>query len=378
MGAVTIRRAVSWVAIAALLALGCLDLVQHYAAHPGVALVSSFARVAPLVFYRRRPALAWGIELLAVLATALVTVPVAHSEPWPWAVTSVASLAATAGLVASLGRRVLSGVMLGALAVLSFVLIMGPKQGDALSGVAAMIACALAMIAGDFIHSRHTLATELAEERQVSAAERELRSVMEERARIARELHDVVAHHMSMITVQAETARFRHDDLPESAVAEFTEIARVARTSLSELRGLLSALRDESEDPNRTPQPTLADLPTLAERITASGTPVTLKTDTATKDLPQVMQLAVYRIVQESLSNVVRHAPTAKTEVTITKTEKKLHIEIKNERPTTQPKPTTRAGHGLTGLKERTTLLGGHFEVDQPSNGWRVRATLPL
>jgi len=379
MGAVTIRRVGLWVTVAGLLVIGVLDLMQHYSVRPSVAFVVTFPRVAPLLIYRWSPVVAWVLELAAVLTVALITVPVSSAEPWPWAVTSVASVTALAGLVASQGHRRVSSVMLAILTVVSFALSMTPRANDWASSAVAVIACALAIIVGDFVHGRRNLAAELAEERQVSAAERELRSVVEERARIARELHDVVAHHMSMITVQAETARFRHDDLLVSAEMESTEIAKVARTSLAELRGLLSALRDEKEDPNRTPQPTLADLPALADRITTSGTPVSLTVAADTTDVPQVTQLAVYRIVQEALSNVVRHAGNTKTEVTITRTNNTLHVEVTNARPPfARPTLSPGGGHGLVGLRERTALLGGHFEVDQPTGGWRVRATLPL
>jgi signal transduction histidine kinase len=379
MVAVTLRRIGLWVTVAVLLVIGVLDMTQHYGVRPGVAFVLTLPRVAPLVIYRSRPLVAWVLELLAALTVALLTVPVSPAEPWPWAVSSVASVTALAGVVAARGHRRLSSVMLAVLTVVSFFLAMTPKANSWAYSAVAVIACALAILVGDFIHSRRNLAAELAEERQVSATERELRSVVEERARIARELHDVVAHHMSMITVQAETARFRHKDLPLSAITEFTEIAKVARTSLTELRGLLSALRDESEDPNRTPQPTLADLPDLVHRMTTAGTPVTLTIPPTTTDLPQVLQLAVYRIVQEALSNVVRHAGNANTTVTIERTPTTLHVEITNARPLNpSPTPSPNGGHGLVGLRERTTLLKGHFEVDQPAQGWRVRATFPL
>jgi signal transduction histidine kinase len=379
MVAVTLRRIGLWVTVAVLLVICVLDVTQHYGMRPSVAFVLTFPRVTPLVIYRYRPLVAWLLELSAMLTVALLTVPVSTAEPWPWAVSSVASVTALAGLVASQGHRRLSSVMLAVFTVVSFILTMTPKANDWASSAVAVMACGLAIIVGDFVHSRRNLASELAEERQTSATERELRSVVEERARIARELHDVVAHHMSMITVQAETARYRHNDLPPSAITELTEIAKVARTSLTELRSLLSALRDESEDPNRTPQPTLADIPALVDRITTTGPPITLTMLPATTDLPQVLQLAVYRIVQEALSNVVRHAGNAKTRVTIKKTSTTLHMEVTNDPPTTSGHPpSSGGGHGLVGLRERTTLLGGHFEVDQPSGGWRVRATFPL
>lgn len=379
MGAVTMRRFILGASVAFLLVIGVLDLVQHYHTDPVEAYAWSVARAAPLLFFRRWPLEAWLFELTAVVATALVTVPVSPAEPWPWAISSTATLTGLAGLVATLGGRHLSTVMLSVLAGVGVLLTLWPGRGDWFAVLVTTILCGIGVVAGDVVYARRRMADALAEERQVSAAERQLRSVVEERARIARELHDVVAHHMSMITVQAETARFRHEGLPEAAIAEFTEIARVARASLSELRGLLTALRDDGADPNRTPQPTLEDLPPLVDRITASGTPVTMTMPPNTTELPQVMQRAVYRIVQEALSNVVRHAPGARTWVAITQTQTILRVEVTNEatKPHDPPKPKE-DGHGLSGLRERVNLLGGSLEIDQPNNGWRLRADLPL
>ena len=254
------------VTVALLVVLGPLDLVQHYGTDPPAALAFGAVRAVPLLCYRRFPLAAWLAELAAVVALAAVSEPVSPSEPWPWAFTSTAALTALGGLVAARGHRRLSVVMVGLLTGLGALLLIWSGRGDLASVLGTPVLCAVGVLVGDAIHSRRSMAAELAEEKQVSAAERELRSVVEERARIARELHDVVAHHMSVIVVQSESARYRLQGLPEQAVAEFTEIARMARGSLSELRGLLSALRDDGADPNRTPQPTLAELPALAAR----------------------------------------------------------------------------------------------------------------
>ena len=377
MGAVTYRRVGFGVTVALLVALGALDLVQHYRTDPPAALMFAVIRVVPLFVYRRMPLEAWLFELGAAIMLAAVSVPVTSAEPWPWAVTSTAAFTALGGLVAAQGHRRLSVVMLGVLTGIGVLLWLWPGRGDLTSVLVTSGICAVGLVIGDVVHSRRTMAVELAEERQVSAAERELRSVVEERARIARELHDVVAHHMSVIVVQSETARYRLDDLPAAAAAEFTEIARLARGSLSELRGLLSALRDDGADPHRTPQPTLADLPALVARIEAAGTPVTLTA--APGDLPQVLQLAVFRIVQEGLSNVVRHAPGARTWVDVARAGETLRVEVTNERaPGGGPLTEKEGGHGLVGVRERVMLLGGRFEVDQPDGGWRLRAVFPL
>jgi signal transduction histidine kinase len=377
---VTLRGVGFGVAVVVLWALGVLDLVQHYGIGAPSAAVLSLVRVAPLLFYQRRPVEAWVTVLAAVVVTASATTPLTSNEPWPWSITNILVVTLVAGLVASLGRRQLSLVMFLVLSGLYLVLALLPGRGDWATDVVVVVLSGIAIIVGDFLYVRRRMVAELAEERQVSAGERELRSVVEERARIARELHDVVAHHMSMITVQAETARFRHKDLPTVVAKEFTEIAHVARASLSELRGLLSALREDGADPHRTPQPTMADLPALVDRITAAGPSVSLTVAANTTDLPQVVQLAVYRIVQEGLSNVVRHAGNARTWVVITRVDNALETEVTNERPADQPRPSSEEsrGHGLAGLRERAALLGGTLEVDQPDGGWRLRASLPL
>jgi signal transduction histidine kinase len=124
------------------------------------------------------------------------------------------------------------------------------------------------------------------------------------------------------------------------------------------------------------PQPTLADVGELVERITAAGTPVRLVVDGDLATPPSVVQLSAYRIVQEALSNVARHAGGARTTVSLS-VQEKLTIEVVNAAPA-QPAAPIEEGHGLVGLRERATLLGGTFEVDQPDGGWRVRVTLPM
>ncbi len=379
MVAVTYRRLRLGVTVALLVALGALDLVQHYRTDPPAALAFSVVRAVPLLFQRRMPLEAWLLELSTAVGLAVVSTPVTPAEPWPWAVTSTAAFTALGGLVAANGHRRLSVVMLGVLTGIGLLLWWWPGRGDLTAVVVSSVLCGVGILVGDVVHGRRRVVAELAEERQVSAAERELRSVVEERARIARELHDVVAHHMSVIVVQAETARYRLTGLPDQAAAEFTEIARLARGSLSELRGLLSALRDDGADPARTPQPVVADLPALVSRIEAAGTPVTLTVGPGAEDVPRVLQLAVFRIVQEGLSNVVRHAVGARTWVNVAVAEGTLRVEVTNERVTGAGSLTEKeGGHGLVGVRERVTLLGGRFAVDQPDGGWRLRAELPL
>ncbi len=372
-----LRRGGIGLGVASMLTLGTLDLVQHYATPAPAAFALGAVRAVPILIYRWRPAEAWWLAFGAVFGTALATAPVSPSEPWPWAVSSVALLAPMTGVVAARGDRRWSAAAVGVVAATgSAMLLAWPARGGWPSVLTGVALCGVGAVLGDLVHARRRVAGQLAEEKQVSAAERARRSMVEERARLARELHDVVAHHMSMITVQAETARYRLPGLPDAVIVEFTGIAELARSSLTELRGLLATLRDERDAPALAPQPTLADLGGLVDRIVAAGTPVRLVVTGDPAGPPNVVQLSAYRVVQEALSNVARHAGGAPTTVRVGVGDQ-VTVEVVNEPP---PGPARDGGEGLglVGLRERVTLLGGTFEVDRPDGGWRVRATLPI
>jgi signal transduction histidine kinase len=361
----------------AVLALGTLDLVQHYDLDATTAYAFSALRAMPVLLCRWRPLEAWWLAFAMAVGTALVITPVSPAEPWPWAVSSLGPLVALTGVLAARGNRRHIGVALGTVTAAGAVLALTGRVPDGwVSAAAGAALCGVGALVGDLMHGRRRVSTQLAEERQVSAAERGRRALVEERSRIARELHDVVAHHMSMITVQAETARYRLPDLPERAAEEFTGIARLARGSLTELRGLLSALRDNEDGPAFAPQPTLAGLGALTDRITAAGTPVELRVSGELAGLPAAVQLTAFRVVQEALSNVVRHAGGAPTTVSVSLTDA-LEVEVVNDRPA-GPGAVSDRGHGLVGLRERVTLLGGAFEAAEHDGGWRVWARIPV
>jgi signal transduction histidine kinase len=371
-----LRRVGIGLAVAAMMTLGSYDLVHFYEMSPAWALPASALRSVPILFYRR-PYPAWWLAFGSCVAVSVGSLFVGFVGPdtWPWTYSSMVLLTAMTGVLAIQGRRRRTGVAVALIAGLGAVPAMAFSNWLWQNVLVCTVLVAVAALIGDVVHSRRRVAGELAEEKQVSAGERARRSLVEERARIARELHDVVAHHMSMITVQAETARYRIPDLPEPVVGEFAGIAKLARDSLTELRGLLTALRDEQDAPALAPQPTLADLPELAGRITAAGTPVRLTVTGDVAGLSDAVQLSAYRIVQEALSNVVRHAPGTASTVDI-RAAGELTVEVVNARPA-HPTAPGGDGHGLVGLRERAALLGGTFEVDQPGGGWRVRAMLP-
>ena len=225
---------------------------------------------------------------------------------------------------------------------------------------------------------------ELADARRDVEVEQSQRAVAEERTRIARELHDVVAHSMSVIHMQATSASYRIKNLDPEARAEFAQIAAGARSTMREMRQLLAVLRDESADAELAPVPDLGRLPELVESAGRAGVPVELRTAEAVAAtvLPESVALAAYRIIQESLSNVIRHAPGARTAIGLDLDGADLVLSVVNDAATTPAQPMEapgRAGHGLRGMRERVRLVGGSLEAGvRDEGGYRVVARLPI
>jgi signal transduction histidine kinase len=201
-------------------------------------------------------------------------------------------------------------------------------------------------------------------------------ALMEERARIARELHDIVAHHVSMIAVLAETARLTTPDLPEEGKRRFEAIGNTARDSLSELRNLLGLLREDAgAEAERAPQPGLADLEALVDDAREAGTPVRLTRAGRAVSLSPGVDLTAYRILQEALTNARRHAPGAGVELELRYEDGTLHLEVRDNGPGAGAEAN---GHGLAGMRERAEMVGGTLDAGPaPAGGFAVRAELP-
>jgi signal transduction histidine kinase len=225
---------------------------------------------------------------------------------------------------------------------------------------------------------------ELAAARHDVEVEQSQRAVAEERNRIARDLHDVVAHSMSVIHMQATSASYRIKNLDPEATAEFAQIAAGARSTLREMRQLLAVLRDESAEAALTPVPDLGRLPELVESAGRAGVPVEVRTAEAVRAtvLPESVALAAYRIIQESLSNVIRHAPGARTAIGLDLDGVDLVLSIVNDvasQPAQPVESPDRAGHGLAGMRERVRLVGGSLEAGvREEGGYQVVARLPI
>ena len=204
------------------------------------------------------------------------------------------------------------------------------------------------------------------------------RILTEERARIARELHDVVAHRVSLMTVQAGAAKTVAASDPAAAVRAMAAVEEAGRQALDELRHLLGVLRPTSVPDAMQPQPGLAELDPLVEQTRRAGLDVSLTTDGALSGLPARVELSAYRIVQESLTNVVKHAgPGARTRVRLTNDGSCLLVEVTDDGRGATVLPG--AGHGIVGMRERALLLGGSLDVGPGADGgFGVRARLPL
>lgn len=218
------------------------------------------------------------------------------------------------------------------------------------------------------------------------SAELQHRAVVAERLRIARELHDVVAHHVSVMGIQAGAARMLLDSDPDRARESLHVIEEASRTAVAEMRSLLGALRGatgDSEDDSRLPEPTLAELPALLEEFTANGLAVEF-TDTAgqeaLQEVPLPLQLSLYRIIAEALTNVRRHSTADRARVVLRVSSPPgawVEVEIVDDG---RPLPATSgSGLGQLGIRERIASHGGQAEIGpRPSGGYRVRARLPL
>jgi signal transduction histidine kinase len=246
----------------------------------------------------------------------------------------------------------------------------------------AFLTAAVPVLVGVVVRTRRGSTERLAVQERRHEGERAL---LEERQRIARELHDVVAHHMSVIAIQAEAGPYKVQDPPKELVESFAEIRASALSGLKELRRVLGVLR--SDAPDIAPQPGLDDLEGLLESARSAGVTVTAGVSGTARPLPAGVDLSAYRIIQEALSNAMRHAPGAAVQVKLYYGDAALVVEVRNDHcppgtgaPGEQDRvPADGGGHGIIGMRERATMLGGHLQAGPTEKGeFLVTAALPL
>jgi signal transduction histidine kinase len=249
------------------------------------------------------------------------------------------------------------------------------------NGAPMLVLSAFALLLVCLWHVRHTAQQEVTAQQTVTAQERSRRTLLEERTTIARELHDVVAHHMSVVAIQAEAAPYRVENPPEELERAFATIRENAVAALTELRRILGVVRAEDYEAPDAPQPTLADLDALLVNVRDAGLTVEKVVTGAVRELPQGVELSAYRIVQEALSNSLRHAPGASARVEIGYVLGGLGVRVVNG-PMPEPslvKPSPGAGHGITGMRERVAMLDGEMTAGPTEDGgYEVAVFLPV
>jgi len=259
-------------------------------------------------------------------------------------------------------------VVVGAATLLS-----GTAAGHFQNSVPFAIVVVVAMLLVRRVVGDRERRAQLAErERDVAARE----AVVEERARIARELHDVIAHHVSVMVVQAGAERRALDQSNESTRDVLETIEHTGRGALTEMRRLLGMLRDENPDP-LAPQPGLGDVPVLVGQLREAGLPVELHVDGERRELPVGIDLSAYRIVQEALTNALKHAGDAHATVRVRYGADALELEISDDGEGASDTAGS-GGHGLVGMRERVALCGGRFHASRnAAGGFTVQAVLP-
>ncbi len=253
-----------------------------------------------------------------------------------------------------------------------FISSFGPKGSPKNTALFAVVELAVMVLVRRVVGDRERRAQLAERERDLAARE----AVVEERARIARELHDAIAHNVSMMVVQAGAERRVLDESSGATKEVLVTIERIGRGALTEMRRLVGMLRSDVGDP-LAPQPGLDDLPTLVEQVRGAGLPVELRVEGDRRELPVGIELSAYRIVQEALTNALKHAGRAQAHVHIRYGQESLELEILDDGGGAQA-PLASGGHGLVGMRERVALYGGHLDAGRrPTGGFSVRVLLP-
>ncbi|MGC4750412.1 sensor histidine kinase [Micromonospora sp. DT201] len=382
-----------WWLVTGLLALAALPLnvalgAVKFDVPPLVAFVAGIGQSTALILILVRPRAATELQFLAVAVFA-VAIPPDSQSTWPLTVPGMFTLIAHIGLIAAhTTRRAALTTWWASTLLLTLVVLFDPRGRSLTDGLTMMIlypslsAIVLGVVLM-FLRWRE-IRRELAEARHDVEFEQSQRAVAEERTRIARELHDVVAHSMSVIHMQATSASYRIKTLDPDTKDEFARIAAGARSAMREMRHVLAVLRDESADAELTPVPDLGRLAELVESAGRAGVPVEVHDFDALRAtvLPESVALTAYRIIQESLSNVIRHAPGARTTICLGLEGDDLVLSVVNDAAAQPAEPMEapgRASHGLSGMRERIRLVGGSLETGpRDEGGYRIAARLPI
>ncbi|WP_406280843.1 histidine kinase [Nocardia sp. NBC_00881] len=343
------------------------------AAQPFIAALAAF----PVLLVRINPALGWAISAGSALVIALA-IPHQPNNELPFEVVHVLSLLLLLFAVALRAQGQIVAAAWAATALLFSTTM--PGEGDAFANAAWgwPVALAALVLFGLLIRWLVLSRRQLVRQEEENEVERARRAILEEKARIARDLHDVVAHHMSLVVVQAQTAPYRVEGVTPAARAEFESIGATAREALNEIRGMLGVLRSDGQLPEHAPQPKAADVIGLFEGAQRAGVRIAWTVDGPLDTVSEIIGLALYRIAQESLSNASRHAPDAPVQVHITRGAELL-LTVTNGPGVTVARTIGNGGHGIAGMQARALAVGGDISAGpRADGGFEVRASLPL
>ncbi|MER6804577.1 MULTISPECIES: sensor histidine kinase [Streptomyces] len=366
------------VGVAALLALWA-GSVGSGASDGPLALLTGLVCAIPVLATLVRPV---GAFWLSMAATPVAAVLDGSWGEWPWLPGAFVCHLAVLVVVAVRTRPRTAAWMWVLTALYGFLsdVLFGGRYYYT-NSAPMMVISALALLVVSVWHIRRAAEQEVTAQQTVTAHERSRRTLLEERTTIARELHDVVAHHMSVVAIQAEAAPYRVENPPPELERAFVTIRENAVAALTELRRVLGVVRAEDYEAPDAPQPTLADLDALLANVRDAGLEVEKATTGAVRELPQGVELSAYRIVQEALSNSLRHAPGASARVEISYVLGGLGLRVVNG-PMPEPslvKPSPGAGHGITGMRERVTMLNGEMTAGPTDEGgYEVTVFLPV
>lgn len=353
--------------------------LTHEVSPPLMPVISALA-VFPFLLVVARPGLGWAIS-----ASAAIIVPLVFDRlpgyDYPWQVVHILVLLTLVLATAVREEIRLVGVVWISTILLFFLFTPGRDGWGWAVGITAIVAFGL-MLRWLLISRR-----QLAREEEISELERARRAILEEKAGIARDLHDIVAHHMSMVVVQAQSAPYRLPDVSDEVRAEFDSLGATAREALNEVRSLLGVLRSDGHTPESEPQPGMSRLDELFEASRRAGLNLRTELDGDPGTVGDAVGLAVYRILQESLANCARHAPGARVEVRVVCRPDAVEVSVIDTGATREVAVQGAAsadaaeksgGNGIRGMGERAASVGGRLVAHpRPGGGFEVHAVLP-
>lgn len=366
-----------WVSAAALFTLSWPTLFASHDVPSSLAPLVAAIGVLPVLLIRTNPLAAWALTTLAAVGIAMAFPPLPdYAFPWQ-PMHFLVMLATLVAVTLTCPWKQVFGVWLATVAVVAVFMPPDLKPGW-IFGV-SMVTATAGLLRGLLLSRR-----QLARQEELSELERARRAVLEERSRIARDLHDVVAHRMSLVVVQAQTASRRLDDVPPHVEQELESIAQQAREALNEVRGMLGVLRSDGRlltaQPETAPQPSLDEVEPLLTDTRAAGVDLDWSINGDPAGCSDAAGMVVFRILQESLANASRHAPGAHVFVQIGYDVSSVSLSVVNG-PATSESPTPSGRHdgaGIIGMVTRAQAIGGGLEAAPTDDGgFRVRARIP-